>query len=101
MSAVLSAHLLRATAARLGYMGHHLRTFQIMRGAWTATVDGYAPGMSGVFGLCEPGETEAEALDALMNTMDAELADEEDDEDVYGSDEEYARAVGSRTRGEI
>ncbi len=101
MSAVLQSHLLRATAARLGYMGHMLRTFQIMRGAWTATVDGYEPGMSGVFGLCETGDTEAEALDKLMNTMDAELATDEEDDDVYGSDEEYARAVGSRTRGEI
>ncbi len=100
-AADITEHLMRAAAATQGYLGHQLRTWQIGRGMWIASVDGYEPGMTGVFGLCETGDTEAEALDKLMNTMDAELATDEEDDDVYGSDEEYAHAVGSRTRGEI
>lgn len=68
--------LIRAAAARQGYLGHKLKTQYIMVGAYLATVDGYEPGMPGVFGLCVMGDTEAEALDMLMNEMDEVMADD-------------------------
>lgn len=98
-AANLTEHLMRAAAATQGYMGHQLRTFQIMRGAWIASVDGYEPGMTGVEGLVGKGESQAEALDDLMNEMDRVQAEFEDDEDE-DCDVESAKFYGIRD-GEI
>jgi hypothetical protein len=78
MSALLEAHLYRAAAARHGYMGHKLRVTASECGKWIATTDQYDgpadPGTrGGIDNLCVWGDTEAEALDEIMNAIDLEI----------------------------